>query len=76
MAVSSGRRVQIEVGRYSGAAGMQTHDGVTTIAFMGEPRQFRGVATALVDGMPVRIADAARSAYVAGMVVLTVEPVQ
>lgn len=74
--IENGRRVEAEFGRWRGTVGVAVLRGETQVAFMAELRALRGVETGTIDGVPVRVLSADKSAFVPGMVVLKVEPVQ
>lgn len=73
--IDNGKRVDAEFGRWRGKAGVAVLRGETQVAFAAPLRSLKGVETGTVDGVPVKVLSADKSAFVPGMVVLKVEAV-
>jgi len=79
-AIENGRRAPVKFGSHAGSAGVvERDDGTWRVAFFADLRSMRGVETGMIDGVACRVLSAKRSdpaaAGVAGMVVLTVKPI-
>ena len=74
--VKNGRRAAASFGPWSGTAGVQNRDGgLIEVAFRADPKSLRGVKTGTIGGDAVTVLKIERSAWVAGMVLITFEPV-
>lgn len=73
MRANNGDRLLVEFGGEEFTAGVQEADGNLTAAFKGARQRFRGIDTGKVNGQPVRVLKVEQSAYVPGMVLMTLE---
>lgn len=71
----NGRRLAASFGSWSGTAGVQDRaGGLLEVAFRADFKKVREVETGTLGGQAIEVIGAAKSDFVAGMVVLTCRP--